>query len=176
MKVTVTWLKQYLPFTAQLLVSAGLTGRRKVSLAIKTTQVSISPPGFDGMSRFTSMGYTAGKQFTHYAGSDASIANRPTELLADACPFDGKMVNPGCYYAVLDLHEYYGVRHLTIYLNESDLTMATPELKNQLQPWLPDINKPKVLVYPTPHNAAYHEVISQANDCGPSLISEKSFS
>jgi hypothetical protein len=134
MKVTPNWITSYFPFLADLLKAGKLTGRKKILLKVEVNQLHVHPPAHDGMVRYTSVGKIGGASFTHFAGSDASIANNPQELLGSACPFEGQYVNPGCYYAVLDLLEYYGLRELTVYLNYDDIAKASHELRNQLTP------------------------------------------
>jgi hypothetical protein len=136
MKVTANWVLQYFSFLTDLLKEREFSGRKKIILKVKTGPVEVIPPFHEGVSRFTSMGRIGGNSFTHFAGSDASIANNSTELLPVESPVQGRTVNPGCFYAIYDSLEHYGFRELTIYLNMEDLKQATMELKNQLKPLL----------------------------------------
>jgi hypothetical protein len=132
MKVTSNWVLKHFPFLSDLLKQGKIEGRQKLILVIKVGPVEIKPPYHEAVSRFTSMGKIGGASFTHFAGSDASIMNNPQELLAGESPMEGRIVNPQCYYAILDIIPSYGFRELTMYFNSEDLKKASIELKNQL--------------------------------------------
>lgn len=132
MKVTANWVTLHFPFLSVLLEQGKVDGRKKLILKIKTGPVEIHPPFHDGVSRFTSMGKIDGASFTHFVGSNDTAANYPAEMVADGSRFEGQIVNPGCYYAILDSMASYGFRELTIFFNPNDLSKATTELKNQL--------------------------------------------
>jgi len=131
MKVTSNWVLKHFPFLGDLLKQGRVEGRQKLILVIKVGPVDIKPPWHDAVSRFTSMGKVGGASFTHFAGSEASVMNNPQELLAAESPMQGRIVNPQCYYAILDVMSY-GFRELTVYFNSEDLKTASQELKNQL--------------------------------------------
>jgi len=132
MKVTSNWVLQHFPFLGDLLKQGRVDGRKKLILKIETGPICVKPPFHEAVSRFSTMGKIGGSSFTHFAGSDASIANDATELLPGSSPMEGKLVNPNCYYAILDIMTAYGFRELTVYFNPDDLRQASAELKNQL--------------------------------------------
>ena len=132
MKVTANWVTLHFPFLSPLLEQGKVDGRKKLILKIKTGPVEIHPPFHDGVSRFTSMGKIGGVSFTHFAGSNDTAANYPAELVPAGSPVEGQIVNPECYYAILDKMDSYGFRELTIFFNSNDLNKASQELKNQL--------------------------------------------
>lgn len=135
MKVTPLWLNTYFPFVSDLVTQGRIVGKQKISLTVKTGPVEIVPTHADGVVRHTSMGTINGaRSFTHYAGTAESAANTPDELIQAGSPIEGRTINPGCYYAVLDVHNAYGFRGLTLWLSESDLAQASTELRNVLTP------------------------------------------
>lgn len=131
-KVTTNQVLRFFPFLSGLFDTAGVRGRRKIAVTVKTVAVKVDPPWHDGVSRFTAGGSITGKSFARFAGSLDSAANAPAEMVAAGSPLEDRSVKPGHYYAVLDLHEFYGIRALALYLTESDLNSACPELRNQL--------------------------------------------
>lgn len=132
MKVTVNWVGRHFPFLSQLLEKGKVGGRKKLTLVVKVEAVNVVPPYHDGVCRFTAMGKIGGDCFTHFTGSDASIANNSAEMLPESSRMQGLLVNPGCFYAILDVLEYYGYRELTVYFSPCDIKNASRELKNQL--------------------------------------------
>jgi hypothetical protein len=130
MKVTPFWLSAHLPFLCELVQRARITGKRKIAIDVKTGPVEVYPIANDGMSRYFSGGSIFGNSFVRFAGTLDTAANE----LEAAPPVDGRSVNQGHFYAVLDIHEYYGVRTITVWMNEEDLKTSNQVLKNQLTP------------------------------------------
>jgi hypothetical protein len=119
-----------------LLDQAKITGKKKITLKAVFGPVSIHGLN-DGEVRFTSFGQINGKQVSHYAGCDESAINMPVELVAMGSKVEGVVVDIGTFYAQFDLHEDYGLRHLTVYFNPNEPQNLSQELRNQLTSMLP---------------------------------------
>lgn len=136
MKITMNWVARNMPWLVDLLDKAKITGKKKISLKVVFGPIYIHGLN-DGEVRFTSFGQINGKQVSHYAGCDESAINRPVELVAMGSKVEGVVVDPGTFYAQLDLHEYYGMRNLTVFFNTNEPQNFSHELHNQLMPMLP---------------------------------------
>jgi hypothetical protein len=135
-KVTATWIRKHFPFLEDLMNTSSITGKQRVTLTICFAPVEVTQPWHDAVSRFTSLGKISSQYVaSRYAGSYESSANNPGEFISES-PIEGKTVNPGCFYAVMDKLEYSGMRDLTLYLDQADTANFSQELKNQLAPLL----------------------------------------
>jgi hypothetical protein len=134
MKVTVSFVLKHFPYLSGLLNEAEIGGKKKLTLKICFTKVDLGALN-DGECRFTSGGKIDGPaSFAHLAGSTDSAANRPIELVSSMSGIQDEVVNKGYFYAILDVHEFYGMRHLTIFFNPETFGEFSQELKNQLVP------------------------------------------